>query len=147
MPQTIQWYLENFSVFSILTKKDRAKLGKVAQMDVMHKDQVIYSSGEAADSFYLVKEGKVKIIQRSDNGKEVILAILGPGEIFGELAVAGQDNREEYAVSAENSMVCKFYACDFQRLMDNNPRLTLQINKTIGKRLEKLQRRLERLMF
>lgn len=44
-------------------------------------------------------------------------------------------------------MVCKFYACDFQRLMDNNLRLTLQITKTIGKRLEKVQRRLERLMF
>ncbi|MBF8965483.1 Crp/Fnr family transcriptional regulator [Pontibacter sp. FD36] len=116
-------------------------------METTLKDQEIYCKQDVADSFYLVKEGKVKIIQRSDNGKEVILAILGPGEIFGELAITDKATRDEVAVAAEDSLVCMFKASDFLRLMEASPQLTLQITKTIGQRLEKVQRRLEQLMF
>lgn len=145
--QAIQWYLENFSIFNILSMEDRTKLGKVALMQKAPKDQTIYCTGDTANCFYLVKEGKVKITQRGESGKEIILALLGPGEIFGELSISGQDRREEVAVAAEDSLVCLFQADDFQRLMDKNPRLTLQITKTIGQRLGKLQRRLESLIF
>lgn len=145
--QTVHWYLENFSFFSILTVEDRLKLGEVASKHLITKDSVVYCTGDAARCFYLVKEGKVKIIRRSDTGKEIILAMLGPGEIFGELCMVGQEAREEIAIAAENSLVCLFQANDFQHLMDNNPKLSLQITKLIGLRLKKVQRRLESLIF
>jgi CRP-like cAMP-binding protein len=145
--QTVLWYLENFSFFNVLSHDDRVQLGQVADMQPICKDQTIYCTGEAATSFYLVKEGKVKITQRSDAGKEFILAMLGPGEVFGELSVTGQAQREDVAVAVEDTLVCRFDVTDFKRLMDKNPRLTLQITKTLGSRLEKVQRRLERLIF
>ncbi|WP_439879733.1 Crp/Fnr family transcriptional regulator [Pontibacter sp. MBLB2868] len=145
--KTKQWYLENFNIFSVLTTEDRQQLGKLALMQKTNKEEVIYFSGDTSNCFYLIKEGRVKITQKFATGKEVILAILGPGEIFGELAVVGQASRTEVAVAAEDSLVCKFNACDFTRLMAKNPRLILQISKTIGERLEKVQRRLESLIF
>ena len=125
--QTIQWYLENFSFFNVLTKEDRAKLGKMALMERMPKEQVIYTSGQAADSFYLLKEGKVKIVQRSDSGKEMILAILGPGEVFGELSVTGKEIREEVAVAGDETLVCRFQIDEFQQMLERSPGLMLQI--------------------
>lgn len=146
--QTVLWYLENFSFFNVLSHEDRVLLGQVADMQPICKDQTIYCTGDIANSFYLVKEGKVKITQKSDTtGKEFILAMLGPGEVFGELCVTGQAQREDVAVAVEESLVCRFDVNDFSRLMDKNPRLTLQITKTLGSRLEKVQRRLERLIF
>lgn len=111
------------------------------------KDAEIYCSGDIANSFYLVKEGKVKITRKSDDGKEIILAILRPGEVFGELSIAGCEKREDAAVTTEDSLVCLFNVCDFRCLMDNNPRLSLQITKLIGLKLQKIQRRLESLIF
>lgn len=145
--QTIQWYLENFSFFNILSKEDRAKLGKMALMEKIPKGQVVYTSGQTADSFYLVKEGKVKIVHRSDNGKEIILAILGPGEIFGELSVTGKEIREEIAVAGEETLICRFQIDEFQQVLESSPGFMLQITRTIGQRLEKVQRSLERIMF
>ncbi|MFD2515808.1 Crp/Fnr family transcriptional regulator [Pontibacter locisalis] len=145
--KTVQWYLENFSFFDVLTKEDRMKLGKLALMERLPEGQVIYTSGQTADSLYLVKEGKVRILQRSDSGKEIILAVLGPGEVFGELSVAGKEIREEIAVVGEEALICRFEIDAFGKVVEDNPALLLQITKTIGQRLEKLQRHLERLMF
>lgn len=145
--QTVHWYLENFSFFNILSIEDRRELGEVALKHQIPKETTIYCTGEAATCFYLVKEGKVKITRKSETGKEIILALLGPGEIFGELSIAGQEEREEVAVTAEDSLVCLFRVSDFQHLMENNPRLSLQVTKLIGLRLKKIQRRLESLIF
>ncbi len=145
--QTVHWYLENFSFFNILSIEDRVKLGGVAVKHHIPKETTIYCTGDTATSFYLVKEGKVKITRKSDSGKEIILAMLGPGEIFGELSIAGQQEREEVAVTAEDSLVCLFQVSDFQHLMEHNPRLSLQVTKLIGLRLNKIQRRLESLIF
>lgn len=123
------------------------KLGSVALKHHIPKETTIYYTGDAATSFYLVKEGKVKIIRKSDTGKEIILAMLGHGEIFGELSIVGQEEREEVAVTAEDSLICLFHVCDFQRLMEHNPKLSLQITKLIGLKLKKIQRRLESLVF
>lgn len=144
---TVHWYLENFSFFNILSEEDRVKLGGVAVKHFLPKDTEIYCSGDIANSFYLIKEGKVKITRRSDAGKEIILAILGAGEVFGELSIAGYREREEKAITAEDSLVCLFKVCDFQPFMDKNPRLSLQITKLIGFKLKRIQRRLESLIF
>jgi CRP-like cAMP-binding protein len=146
--QTLQWYLDNFSLFNVLSGDDRKKLGQLAQMQSIKKDQVVYQSFKAVQSFYLIKEGKVKIIRKLDNGKEILLSILGPGELFGEQCIADcQEDHNEVAITAEESMVCLFNVSEFQALMNQNPRLTLHVTKLIGSKFQKVQRRLESLIF
>lgn len=145
--QSVLWYLENFSFFDVLSSEDRIKLSNVAVMHRVPKDTVIYYDDDLASCFYLVKEGKIKITRKSNSGKEIILALLGPGEVFGELSIAGQEEREEVATTSEDALICLFKVGDFQGLMANNPKLSLQLTKLIGLRLKKIQRRLESLMF
>src|SRR5580700_6615150 len=54
------------------------------------EDTIIFSQGEAADSILYINTGKLKLTVRSEQGKEAVVAILGPGDFFGEGCLAGQ---------------------------------------------------------
>lgn len=146
--QTKLWYLENFSMFEVLSGEERKVLGKVAVMRNIPKHQVLYFPADSPDTIYIVKKGKVKISRTSSQGKEVILAILSPGEIFGELAIIGQSqSREEAAEVIDDAIICIFRINDIKEMMAHNPRFNMEVLKFIGLRLKKVQNRLESLIF
>ena len=83
------WYLENFNLRQILTMEERKKVAGAAAMQHFSKKEVLYFPQESADSVFILKEGKVKVYRQSPDGKEIILSIINPGEMFGELCIAG----------------------------------------------------------
>ena len=147
MAQTKLWHLENFSMLDILTKSEMQALDRMSVMRNMPRNQMIYFSEDTSDTVFLLKKGKVKISRISESGKEMILAILGPGDIFGELSITGQLKREEIAETTEDAVICSVSIADFQRMMEMNPKFNLQVTKFIGFRLKKIQSRLESLVF
>lgn len=147
MAQTKLWHLENFSMLHILSKEEMQALDKMALMRNMPKNQVIYFPEDASNTIFLLKKGKVKISRFSESGKEMILAILSPGEMFGELSITGQETREEVAEATEDAIICSVSITDFQRMMEMNPKFNLQIIKFIGFRMKKIQSRLANLIF
>ncbi|MCJ8163206.1 Crp/Fnr family transcriptional regulator [Pontibacter sp. E15-1] len=147
MAQTKLWHLENFSMLSILSKAEMKALDAMAVMRNMPKNQVIYFPEDTSNTVFLLKAGKVKISKMSESGKEMILALLGPGEIFGELSITGQTKREEIAEATEDAVICSVSISDFQQMMEMNPKFNLQVTKLIGFRLKKIQSRLENLIF
>src|SRR5208337_2003663 len=57
------------------------------------KDQIVFSQGEVADAIFYIQQGKVKLIVVSEQGKEAVVAILGPGQFFGEACLNGNPLR------------------------------------------------------
>ncbi|MBD1396848.1 Crp/Fnr family transcriptional regulator [Pontibacter sp. JH31] len=147
MTHTKLWHLENFSMLHILSKSEIEEMDRMAVMRNMPRNQVIYFPEDSSDTVFLLKKGKVKLSRISESGKEMILAILGPGEIFGELSITGQTKREEIAAATEDAVICSVGISDFQRMMEMNPKFNLQVTKFIGFRLKKIQSRLEGLIF
>jgi CRP-like cAMP-binding protein len=147
MAETKLWYLENFSMLNILSKQEIEDMDKMAVMRNMPRNQVIYFPEDTSNTVFLLKKGRVKISRMSESGKEIILAILGPGEIFGELSITGQAKREEIAEATEDAIICSVNISDFQNMMEMNPKFNLQVTKFIGFRLKKVQSRLEGLIF
>lgn len=141
------WYFENFSMLSTLSKQEMGMLDKISQMRKASKSQVIYFPEDASSSIYMLKAGKVKITRISSEGKEIIMAILGPGEIFGELAITGQEKREEVAEASEDTVLCSVGIEELKKMMAINPKFNFQITKLIGFRLKKIQSRFESLIF
>lgn len=131
----------------ILTKSQMQALDRMAVMRNMPRNQVIYFPEDTCNTVFLLKKGKVKISRISESGKEMILAILGPGELFGELSITGQVKREEIAEATEDAVICSVSISDFQHMMEMNPKFNLQVTKFIGFRLKKIQSRLEGLIF
>lgn len=146
-PQSKLWYLESFGMLKALSKEEKEKLDSVADMRHAPKKQVLYFPTESANKIYMLKAGKVKISRISPDGKEIILAILGPGEVFGELGITGQQEREEIAEVTDDAIICVVGLEDLQRMMKDNPKFNTEILKFIGFRLKRVQNRLESLIF
>ena len=112
------------------------------------KEAFVYFSEDPSSHVYLIKSGRIKIPSYSDDGKEIIKAILQPGEIFGELALVGQEKRSDFAQAIDKDVeICPLTIQDMSALMKRNQQLSLQITQLIGFRLLKTERKIESLVF
>ncbi len=142
------WYLETVDLYDILCPH---KVDALAGRHIFHhykKDQFIYFPEQSSDSIYMISEGRVRIGHYLDDGKEVVNTILGHGEVFGELALAGEERRRDFAQSMdEKTTVCPLSIDELKSLMYDNRELSLKMIKLIGLRLMKLERKVELLVF
>ena len=66
-----------------------AKVGEGKTISKYRKDQVVFSQGQVADAVFYIQQGKIKLTVVSEQGKEAVVAILGPGHFFGEGCLNG----------------------------------------------------------
>ncbi|OWY23292.1 Crp/Fnr family transcriptional regulator [Sphingobacteriales bacterium UPWRP_1] len=111
------------------------------------KGEFIYFAQDASNKIYYLESGTVKISAYSDDGREVIKAILHPGEIFGELGLLGEQTRGEFAQALQDAALCVMTLEMMRNLMRDYKEFGLEITRLIGNKLVKTQRRLESLVF
>ncbi len=112
------------------------------------KGETIYFTDDPSDTMYLIASGKVRILTYSEEGDEVVRAILGRGEMFGELAMLGEEKRGEIAEAMDDdTAVCPVMTDQVHELMQSNKDFTFKIYKWIGQRMQKLERRIDSLVF
>src|SRR6478736_8461814 len=70
-----------------------AKVGEGRSIGKYRKDQIVFSQGDLADAIFYIQKGKAKVTVVSEQGKEAVVAILGPNNFFGEGCLAGQPRR------------------------------------------------------
>ncbi|MES2730711.1 MAG: Crp/Fnr family transcriptional regulator [Bacteroidota bacterium] len=142
------WYFEDVNLYELLCPHKVKRMAEKHAFHYYNKSQFIYFTEEASHSIYLIANGRVKISSYSEDGKEIIKAILTPGEIFGELALAGEDKRSDFAQAMDDkTTVCPMGIHDMQELMYENRTLSFKLFKLVGFRLKKTERRLESLIF
>jgi CRP/FNR family transcriptional regulator, cyclic AMP receptor protein len=145
--QSKYWFLKRIRLFSNLAEPDMERLDRVTKMEEVRRKQPIYLPGDAADTVYLLKAGRVKISRLTDEGKELTLAILEPGEVFGELEALEGTPRDTVAEALEDISVCVMSRKDFEEVLRKNPDLTIRLTKLIGFKLKKIELRIEDLVF
>jgi CRP-like cAMP-binding protein len=142
------WYLENFNLFKTLSAYEKVKMSTKAKHSVMKKNDYIYFPEDPSSTIFFLKKGRVKIGSYSGNGKEIIKAILKPGEIFGELSLVGQQTRKDFAIALDNNLiVCALGMKDMEEMIEANPMIGIKVTKLIGFRLQQIEQRLESLVF
>ena len=70
-----------------------AKVGEGKDILKFDKNQVVFSQGDAADTVFYIQKGKIKVLVVSAQGKEAVVAILQPGQFFGEVGLIGKRQR------------------------------------------------------
>jgi CRP/FNR family transcriptional regulator, cyclic AMP receptor protein len=142
------WYFESVNLYHILCPHKVKVMGERHQFLQFKRDQFIYFPEQAADNIYMISDGRVKIGHYMEDGKEVVKSILTKGEIFGELALAGEEKRSDYAQAMDNkTTVCPLRIDDLKTLMWEDKELSFKLLKLVGLRLIKLERKLELLVF
>lgn len=142
------WYFEDTDLFEVLCPKKTPNMEEKHIPGVYAKDDFIYFKDQSSEKIYMVSSGRVKIGTYAPDGKEIVKAILTRGEVFGELALAGEDVRQDFAQAMDNNThVCDMTVNDLQNLMAENKELNLKIMRIIGFRLRKVERKIESLVF
>jgi CRP/FNR family transcriptional regulator len=141
------WYIKNAALFSWLEEEELQDLAMRSKMTSCRRNTRLFFAEEPSDSIYLVKEGRIKLLRANAEGREMILDILGPGEVFGELALVDEEFRSHSAEAIDDAMVCIISREHFEGILQRHPEMALRVLKLIGLRRRELEMRLEDLVF
>jgi CRP-like cAMP-binding protein len=145
---TALWYFESVNLFNILCPHKVKTMGDKHQFIQYKRDSFVYFPEDKADAIYMIAQGRVKIGHYLQDGKEVVSSILTTGEIFGELALAGEETRRHFAqVMDDDTTICPLGIEELKQLMYGDKELSFKLLKLVGLRLMKLERKLELLVF
>jgi CRP/FNR family transcriptional regulator, cyclic AMP receptor protein len=132
-----QELLRTVPIFSELTDADFASLGRLTSRRRFPKDTVVFFENEEGDSFFMILEGRVKVTILGDDGREVILSMLGPGDFFGEMALLDNEPRSATAIAVEETELLSLHRTDFQTVLTDNRSITSALIKVLTARLRR----------
>jgi CRP/FNR family transcriptional regulator, cyclic AMP receptor protein len=142
------WFFENVNLFDLLCPHKFKAYQAKHTFKKYKKGEFIYFENDKSDKIYLIAEGKVKIGHYTGDARELTKAILSKGEIFGELALFGEEKREDFAqIIEDGTILCPMTIEMMQELMREHKDFSFKVYKFIGWRIKKLERRLESLVF
>jgi CRP/FNR family cyclic AMP-dependent transcriptional regulator len=127
--------LRKVPLFSDLPDEDLEKLALVAVKKTYPKDNVIFFEQDEGDSLFIISRGSVKVAKISDEGKEVILAILGPGEFFGDMSLLDGQPRSATVIAVEETEVSSIRRQEFLNLIKDSPHMSVKLLAVLSQRL------------
>jgi CRP-like cAMP-binding protein len=146
--KTKLWYFEEFKFLNAISREEINEINNSSFYRILAKNQIVYYPEDLANSIYFLKKGKVKISRYAEDGREMISALLHPGDVFGELVITSEgDERGEFAETTEDAVICVMNAAEIKDMIAKYPHFGMQIFKLVGLRLKKIQSRYESLCF
>ncbi|WP_378954330.1 Crp/Fnr family transcriptional regulator [Pelosinus sp. sgz500959] len=140
-------YLRNVPVFEDLPQEDLTIISQVTAEYKYKKNETIFSEGETGVGFYYVKTGKVKIIKLSADGREHIINILGPSEVFAEVLLFNKGPYPATAVALKESCVGIIRNSELEKIIINHPHVAMNIIQVMSKKLLFIQQKVNSLAF
>ncbi len=128
-------FLMNVPIFADLEEETLTKISLLGKKKIYEKDSVILLEHEAGTALFVIVHGKVKVSRVSDDGKEVILSILGDSDFFGEMAILDGLNRSANVTAIETSEIFLIQRSDFLDLLYNHPEISISLLQELTKRL------------
>ena len=133
-------------LFAELPEEQLAWVAEIARVRRYGRQEAVFFEGDGADGFYLVAEGRVKVFKQSAEGREQILHILGPGEVFGEVPVLhGSPRFPANATCLEKSVLLFIPRQGFVELVQDHPSLALRMLAILALRLRRFTAQVEAL--
>ena len=127
--------LKAIPLFAHLTDEELARMSELTRRRKHPKGSVILFEDDPGDALYVVIEGQVKVVLIGEDGREVILATLADGDFFGEMSLIDDEPRSAHVIAMENSNLLVLRRHDFQRCLEDNPRIALGLLRALTKRL------------
>jgi CRP-like cAMP-binding protein len=128
-------FLKHVPVFAGLPAREVQGLAGIARETAYRTREFVFMEGEPSRWFCLVRSGHVKIVRHARTGRDVVLELLGPGEMFGGVAVIERRPYPASAQATEPSAVVKIPQEAIVALAEREPSIIREIALTIGRRL------------
>jgi len=137
--------IHTISLFKGLPEKHLAELSDILIDQTFKRSHTIFSEGDEAAGFYAVITGRIKIFKLSSEGKEQIIHIYGPGNIFGEVPMFAGGRFPANAETIEKSRIFFFPRNAFIELIKQEPYLAMNMLAELSKKLRKMTHLIEEL--
>lgn len=134
--------LRNVPLFATLPEQQLALLTSLVSRKNFPRGATIILAGGVTDSLFIVISGRLKVMISDDEGREVILAILGPGEYFGEMGLIDDSPRSASVVALEACELISLAKRDFKKCLVDNMELTAMVMRGLVKRLREADRKI-----
>ncbi|NMG74852.1 Crp/Fnr family transcriptional regulator [Aromatoleum diolicum] len=137
--------LRTFPLFHGLSDDTLATVAHAAVMRRIPRGQSVLHAGDRSDFVYFVLTGSLKVVVSDEDGREVILSILGQGELFGEMGIFGEQPRSASVVAVTPADLVMIAKHDFRRIMQDNFEVAWRIMCNLADRLRNADRKIESL--
>jgi uncharacterized membrane protein len=124
--------LAGVELFEHLDNEDRSSLAEVIDLRQLETGATLFKAGEPGDSLYVVQNGEIELYIKDTAGQKIVLAVVGPGQIFGELALLDQGARTATAVALEQTELLELDRDDLLMLFKKAPDAALGLLASMG---------------
>jgi CRP/FNR family transcriptional regulator, cyclic AMP receptor protein len=138
--------LDLLRIVPIFTELDDKVLKKIVDIGLERKytkNSIVFLEEEIGAVLFIIISGKVKIVRTDDEGKEVILSILGTGDFFGEMALLDGLPRSATVVALDKTELFIIHRREFLELMDTSPQIATSLMNELTRRLRKANEQIE----
>jgi CRP/FNR family cyclic AMP-dependent transcriptional regulator len=129
--------LRKVPLFSDLSEAELARFADVTREREYPKNSVILFEDDPGDALYIVSAGQVKVVLIGEDGREVILSVLGDGDFFGEMALIDDEPRSAHVIAMRDSQLLVLRRDDFQAQLVVQPKIGLKLLRVLVQRLRR----------
>lgn len=145
--QDKQRYLQMIDIFRDLGHDEVEQLGKHTPMRRVPAGTIFYSPEQSTEVLFILKEGRVRLYHLSPSGRDLTLAILEEGTIFGEMSFVGQQLQSSFAQAVTPCLLCLMSREDVKTHLLGDTRIAYRLLETMGQRLLATENRLSDIAF
>src|SRR5258705_7808183 len=128
--------------FTHLTEHELDVVRSVATEKQYPKNAVVLTEGEMGDSLFMIQSGKVKVFIGDQEGREMILKILGPGDFFGEMSMIDKQPRSASVTTLESSVFLVLSHSAFEKCIEKIPRIANMVMRVLAQRVREADRKI-----
>jgi CRP/FNR family cyclic AMP-dependent transcriptional regulator len=132
-----QEFLATVPLFKGLDPAELLRFGELLREKSYPKGSVILFEDDPGDALFIVRDGRVKVVLVSEDGREVILGLLGVGEHFGELSLIDDQPRSAHVIAMEESSLLVLRRDDFRRRVEQSPSVAWSLLTELSRRLRR----------
>ena len=132
-------HIRRFDLLDGMSEQVKKRIAAMVKIVRHARGDFIYLPGDPSKSIYFLNKGRMKITGLSEDGHEVLLDIIGPGEIFGEAGAIQDIPRTTSAEALEDALLCEMDRKDFEALLVMHPEMSLRVLRRVGFRLKKVE--------
>ena len=147
MATTTADFLATVPLFRSLIPAEVTAFAQMAREKSYPKGSVILFEDDPGDSLFVVRAGRVKVVLVAEDGREVILGILGPGDHFGELSLIDDQPRSAHVVAMEESTLLVLRREDFRRRVEQSPQVAWALLLELSRRLRRADEKIGSLVL
>ena len=137
--------LRRIPLFQDLSDEDLVLIEELAVEKQVSKGTVVMVEGTIGDSLFAITSGRVKVYMSDEDGREIILKILGPGDFFGEMSMIDSQPRSASVAALEPSTFKVLSHEAFAQCVERAPRIATMVMQALAKRLRDADRKISTL--